>query len=387
MNPARNLSSLVVALLLCVLAILGALPVAAAKPPAAPMGARVRLASGAPGTTYLAASFPDPTHGFVLTMRGSKSLVLSTVDGGRQWSRHALPFTLPNGFPTAFQFVDPTDGWVMGGRCDGCRYPHTAIFATTDGARSWRRITLPDPTLLDFVSPSAGWATGSQCPDSRDFGINRPLRVCRTTDGGRTWFRAHWGFNRVFSFHFATAATGWATGVHRGVSGVYLTHDGGRSWVRSMRFTRDIYASEVSFAGRDGWLVTENGAYCSEGGCVLTYQRTLDGGRSWQTVPFHGTMARGFIAGLTFFDANHGWLVISAGAGIGIGGVATTSDGGARWRASIQLHCYRTLADLSLAVTGPTSAWLAGGDRSLCHAPSTLLHTIDLGHHWRVVLP
>ena len=109
-------------------------------------------------------------------------------DDGRSWRLlKALPSEIAG---MAADFVSPTE-WVMYQE-DG-----SAVRSTVDGGATWRTTTGTDPSIrldkVSFASPDLGWAV-EQC---RDFGPTDPhcdgttgdTALFATTDGGRTWTR------------------------------------------------------------------------------------------------------------------------------------------------------------------------------------------------------
>jgi len=93
-----------------------------------------------------------------------------THDGGTTWAYTTpVSITLGNGFSTSFADID--HGWVMDG---------TALYATSDGGRQWKKIApgppFTDVNQLDFVSPYVGWAV-----------TEVPPFLLKTVNGGHTW--------------------------------------------------------------------------------------------------------------------------------------------------------------------------------------------------------
>jgi photosystem II stability/assembly factor-like uncharacterized protein len=144
------------------------------------------------------------------------------------------------------------------------------------------------------------------------------------------------------------AAAARATIVEAGISsgvgwamnglGLWLTNDGGRTWLGTLpphvERMGDAVARilQVEFADRrHGWLaVTDVRGGVSPGWRRhMEVDRTSDGGRTWQWSLPPGCGAGCGIANLSFVDARHGWaLVGSAGRGASL---YATADGGRRW--------------------------------------------------------
>jgi photosystem II stability/assembly factor-like uncharacterized protein len=148
--------------------------------------------------------FVDPDNGFAvaldttLTNSPGTASILATHDAGRTW---ASIFTAVGQTSVAFDFVDRAQGYALTmdtTRCSmgGCAY---ALYATSDGGRSWRLAHGTDvvwwPRAADssgagflgpprFTSLSEGW-----------IGVNSGAGpavggVLHTLDGGGTWIRS-----------------------------------------------------------------------------------------------------------------------------------------------------------------------------------------------------
>ena len=84
--------------------------------------------------------FTDSSHGWALLAdRG----LISTVDGGRRWSRPVEPAQGPI---TTFMFTNSTDGWAT--------TDHGAVLITADGGHRWHTVTTPVPAITLCASSS-----------------------------------------------------------------------------------------------------------------------------------------------------------------------------------------------------------------------------------------
>jgi photosystem II stability/assembly factor-like uncharacterized protein len=174
------------------------------------------------------------------------------------------------------EMVAGAEGWV---RTPG------GVFWTTDGGRTWRRITppVPDRGFIDgvyFANSRQGWAlwnTGRE-------GASRPT-VYRTSDGGRTWrhtrLRDYDGYAPVAEVSFS-AAEGHELFLLMRVNGdpalyagpLFVSRDAGRHW-RALPLPPD--AGQISFETPSrGWIAAGRGA--------RWLLRSVDGGRTWQQV-------------------------------------------------------------------------------------------------------
>lgn len=117
---------------------------------------------------FAAASFPDPTHGFLITLIGRQGYrIRHTGDGGATWSQSGILPARDYHAPAVF-FLDPSTGWIA----DGSR-----LLSTTDGGAAWINTDLGalQPKALDFLSAEHGWLLDT-------FGT-----LWTTIDGGATW--------------------------------------------------------------------------------------------------------------------------------------------------------------------------------------------------------
>jgi len=90
-----------------------------------------------------------------------------TVNGGSNWS---LQYT-SNGAVESIFFLNNQKGWIRGGTGNGVAY-------TTDGGLSWQSAQGENAGFdIKFMNDSIGYAGGG----------NQPLRITKSTDGGKTW--------------------------------------------------------------------------------------------------------------------------------------------------------------------------------------------------------
>ena len=168
-------------------------------------------------------------------------------------------------------FVDPSDGWVLAD-LDNSTF---TVLGTTNAGRRWTtRLTAPSARpaeYMRFFDRSSGVVVTTG-PNSVVFG---------TADGGTTWTSRPVGVTSyVIAASFVDAAHGWLldySGVN-GVTQLFVTGDGGRSWrSRQSPVSDTMQAYGVTFADRSrGWLDTvAPGPYAF---------MTTDGGKVWQPV-------------------------------------------------------------------------------------------------------
>jgi hypothetical protein len=129
-----------------------------------------------PGTFEWSSLFLDDTNWYGV----DGGIFLRTRDAGRTWSRTELP--LVRGVDRVF-FLSPEIGWIAGSVDD-----HSIVLRTVDGGRDWEDGGGAIPGRMGkvqdlfFLSPTHGWLIASRSPE-----IGSDLFA--TMDGGRTWTR------------------------------------------------------------------------------------------------------------------------------------------------------------------------------------------------------
>lgn len=121
--------------------------------------------------------FLDEQHGWACGDRGT---VLVTIDGGAKWD------VVSTGFEGSLRFIhfrNPQEGIAIGGASFGApRQSRILLIETTDGGRTWRRVSshLPAIHAVGWIDEQTLWAAG----DRNDL---YPSGSFRSQDGGATW--------------------------------------------------------------------------------------------------------------------------------------------------------------------------------------------------------
>jgi photosystem II stability/assembly factor-like uncharacterized protein len=172
-------------------------------------------------------SFVDSKTGWIsgMSIDGS-SWVLRTDDAGSHWRM------LSEHFIQSMQFIN--SGVGVGSEFNGSI---SGFVKTSDGGRTWTRSAVPDLKSIwkvFFLTPEVGWVAGtnelSNHPD-RSVGF-----VLRTTDGGRTWKSCRIPLDTdvadIRDLFFLDDSEGWLITWHFNKEGTHLFHstDGGRTW-------------------------------------------------------------------------------------------------------------------------------------------------------------
>jgi photosystem II stability/assembly factor-like uncharacterized protein len=214
-----------------------------------------------------------------------------------------------------------------------------AVLRTTDGGRTWTRLSVPDADSLEFRDVQAFSADVAYLLAA---GPGARSRIYKTTDGGRTWTPQFVNAEpRAFYDCFAFWGPERGVVVSDAVDGrlvIRATTDGGTHWdlvpdagVPAARAGEGAFAASgtclVSTGERLAWIGTGSTA-------EARVYRSGDTGRSWTVtaVPVVSGDAAG-VTSLAFRDATHG---VALGGRIAVATdtsnqVAVTSDGGATW--------------------------------------------------------
>lgn len=177
--------------------------------------------------------------------------VYATRDGGARWHRVDLP--VESGHVESISWLDAGRAvlvmlefqWTPTTRDDdgSCGYSGTlarsSVWATTDGARSWRRIYRSEgPAII-----AAGWSSPTSIAIVEEiYGRGRSFV---SNDGGRTFSRKMplydlKGINGFPSMQFVAGKRGWLGTI---IAGVFRTDTGGAEW------THEVSPVDGSFYG------------------------------------------------------------------------------------------------------------------------------------------
>jgi photosystem II stability/assembly factor-like uncharacterized protein len=263
-------------------------------------------------------------------------LVWRTEDQGRTW-KPSQPLDLqglePDFSPRLMGAVSGSSGWLLVDVGAGMSHEYVVLYTTGDSGETWERVLDPFgdapiqvcwKTGITFADAQTGWLTR----DCR--GVADGAFVDVTRDGGRTWESVEllppddqpgaFTYPNACSTHSPylssplsgllgvscqTYDTGGAT---PGLSLVYRTQDGGKSWTSSTYPGGDLGLAD----GRLTWAFNRQ------------IHRTQDDGESWslvKTVSWDGTF--------DFVDAENGWAVARDGEETAL---VRTEDGGSTWQ-------------------------------------------------------
>ncbi len=253
-----------------------------------------------------------------------------TVDSGKTWSSVKASFG-----GGSFQFLDATHGWnefaadCGAGSCGG------SLFQTSDGGNTWKELikinqdsndnpkALPlsgDKTGVAFADLLHGWATGFEPADNYAW-------LFATQDGGKTW--SHQDLSIPASYRpaqlmtypprFFTAQDGLLpVSLFSGDKSArlfYATRDGGKTWTPS---------SPVEISGVYSFISMDD-IWVWDGKTLIS---TQDGGKTWTTIQTNVDLSQ-TITQLDFVTQEVGWVITMDANGAG--SLLKTQDGGKTW--------------------------------------------------------
>lgn len=261
--------------------------------------ARVDL--GADGdVNFFDVTFADETTGWIVGRARAvpgqdrwDAMLLRSEDAGASWRRTALSreAEAANGYRVWFDRRG--NGWIL-------PYSGGAVFATSDGGRSWRQRDVPPRQRK-----RNGGAWHVFAPDHLILGAADGF-LAETKDAGATWNEIDTGFPDLVAWGMAMPDPlhGWIVG-HSGM--ILHTTDGGKTWARQPSgVVNDL--ERVRFVSPLVGYAVGGSPKVSIAGVLLA---TTDGGRTWANVSPVGSS----LAGLFFLDPQHGWAVGGRGGG------------------------------------------------------------------------
>jgi photosystem II stability/assembly factor-like uncharacterized protein len=280
-------------------------------------------------TALYAVRFTDPQHGWIA---GQEGVILHTADGGKSWQpqeSNAFIEERDGGKTPLYLFglhaLDNDRAWAVGDR--------SILTSTVDGGKTWRARKVPmeldisggqslaaaDPIFYDvqFTDAQRGWIVG-------EFG-----KIMHTADGGETWREQErtlmegtgifdpLDLPTLFGVDMVSASEGVGVGLE---GRVVRTSDGGQRWsFDTVEVEADIplvdpFFRVLQFADGSGWAV----------GAAGEVIRREPGATAWHRGKL-GQDVLTWLHGISFSDQQHGWLV----GGYGL--IFRTTDGGKSW--------------------------------------------------------
>jgi photosystem II stability/assembly factor-like uncharacterized protein len=341
-----------------------------------------------PSLVYI--DFQDTQNGWAIgTSEGG--YILRTQDSGNTWLKVTPPGMAEVSYSTRLFVLDVNTAWAL---IPGDDFYTGSLYRTLDGGASWTSNTVPfSGGDLQFLDTS----TGRILADRGAGAGSNAVELYQTSDGGVTWTSVfHNDPSQSGSsdslplggiksgMTFIDADTGWVTG-SRPMEGdiyLYVTHDGGRSWVfQAISIPADLANCQFNtyppiFFGEDGFLPIYINFY--SGPVEQVFYITHDGGASWAADPTSASQVVVPAGQYVFADALHGF------SWNGGPDIIFTTDGAQTWSGgSTDLDLSDSLwmidfidGSMGWALTGPGDSGMAA-----------LYQTLDGGHTWTQLIP
>jgi photosystem II stability/assembly factor-like uncharacterized protein len=231
---------------------------------------------------------------------------------------------------------------------------HEGVAVSYDGGETWRKIRVSEEKLEDFMALALNPADGIIYAGGHGHG------VWRSDDSGETWRLYNQGLPAEPDVHALTVFPGNPDVVYATLSGdeMYISEDGGRSWVR-METGLDTYAiTTLAVDPRDPGVIYA-------GGTGLGVLVSSDGGRTW----------RAAVEGLTSPDVTS--VVIDSQGRLYAGtkaGIFVSRDGGKTW------HMIKELGVEAFSINPSDPSYMVAA------SDTGFYRSTDGGYVWSVVI-
>ena len=312
--------------------------------------------SFSPAVTDVA--FIDTLYAWAIDRRGA---ALYHTDSGSLLRKQATNFD----GTTVLSFVDRKTGFAFSQSMDRGR-----LWRTTDGGKTWQKLTdfdqtqpdfrLTSPSQLHFVDRQHGWLLASL------------YGVWRTEDGGMRWQKV---FRTIDRKEVEQVRQGTFSGINGAMivttHGIYVTVDGGKTW--KLTNNNQGFSAIHSIDKNTAWVWRDS------------LFRTDDGGNTWHEL--YAWKSSGEIFSTHFIDKNEGWaaglelpesfgsVVRNPDAPRTYGVLLHTEDGGKNWT---RLPAPTETSFFRVAFSDSKHGWLVGINR--------LYRTVDGGLTWTTAL-
>jgi photosystem II stability/assembly factor-like uncharacterized protein len=269
--------------------------------------------------SFNAVSFESASTGYIV---GDKGTILKTNDGGITWKQKGNIGTT-NALNSVF-FINDSTGWAAG---------YTgAIVKTINGGKDWiPQISGVTETLLSvfFADSLIGWCAGNSG------------RLLSTTNGGTTWTNQTSGItSSLYSIYFIDKNNGWAVGDN---GNIIHTSNGGLTWTGQTSATTASLYTLFFINSSTGWAAGSNG----------TIVKTTNGGQLWTEIKIKTSDYYDKINDLIFIDENTGWCIGDW--------ILKTTNGGQTWVKQFgNMSDYYNYYDLnSVFFTDSQTGWIS----------------------------
>ncbi|WP_340023833.1 YCF48-related protein [Paenibacillus sp. FSL K6-1096] len=278
--------------------------------------------------------FTDPGNGWIIrsSFGSTETVVLRTRDGGHTWQISAFP---DSNQLASIYFSSRSDGWLMTRWGGSGTKENKALYATKDGGATWNQVMQNEqynPNLPNTSIPLAGVTTGMIFNNAERGFVTLQTgalpKIFMTRDGGASWVAgpeflvndSFAGCDRVVTgvpeFFGGDATGGWMpVGCQKDKEGSmtyngYFTANGGENW-KFVQFGRPAQ-SGVNRHMTPDFLNSQVG-WSLEGNILY---KTVNQGQSWTALPPSSVLQSKLleypeIVKLQFITKDVGWLLIA----------------------------------------------------------------------------
>ncbi len=294
-----------------------------------------------PGADWQDVFFLDESHGWAV---GDNGVVISTEDGGENWSvLHRESGVGVSRYYASF-FVSEKEGWIVGSTArDG-----VIMLAENGGKRLTENAAFRGAYLLDvyFTSENEGWVVGQK---------DEGTLILHTEDAGEHWEIQDGGHRGVLSkVHFINENRGFVVGASDAMGDwvplVLRTEDGGRTWNKqSIPIDRGTCRDVFFLNSLEGWITV-----------YRSLLKTTDGGNSWESID---VPPNAWLTSVWFKDSEQGILLgVDGSPPIPSGMIMKTEDGGQTF------HKQSGFSTLNSVVCAGDDSWVVGNDNTIMHS-------------------
>lgn len=258
-------------------------------------------------------------------------------------------------------FVDADEGWAVGDA--------GVIWHSVDGGQTWERQksgTRASLRGVHFLTPYTGWVVGRR----EELGAGAVGVLLQTRDGGWHWEEVGWQqLPPLHGVRFFDERHGvvWGDGSAAFPSGVFFTHDGGKTWQEVPEIVGPLCRGAAFRPdGTQGFIVGLGGRWgCLEpkSGRVRIGERDPAPSRNWYAAADDGQM-----------PGPGTWYMVGDG-----GAIRQSRDGGRSWQSLVPDLPKEalTICDFRACAAFGKHLWVAG------RAGRLVLHSPDRGQSWQ----
>jgi len=221
-------------------------------------------------------------------------------------------------------------------------------------------ISMGKVTAVRLIDQASGWVGGIGW-------------IAKTVDSGRNWNVQYEGVQTVEQLFALNGRDAWAVlgddSDDQTAWSLLQTTDGGGSW------------TVIGNLPNKGFL-----HFTSMTDAYEANARSDNGGKTWVNV----AVPSGHVGDAYFHDQDHGWVVVESKSTVGSNNrieVQRTLNGGKTWQTVMSRKDAGQLNGTVIRSAGINDAWIECiGDSGMSQTSYSLFHTMDGGGHWQTVI-